>query len=406
MASSPYPPPSPGGHAFAPAFDSTLAAGSPPPRRRSRRGIALTLTTIGAVVIAGAIAGGVHVSANLGYDEALAAFEDAADDAETARTELTGSLDALALTQQTATSLSDADTGLLLDATTKDALTSSLDAAATTAESTASVAESEIPTADEKPGWAWELFDETAQLNDDRSDAEDLTGDFESAVAEIETADEAVAGAGLDVLAAVATAADGFESGHISARNTDIISFRAAAAVLDAHVDALDGASVSAYSSLESAAAAMIASEKAEIAEKQGPLYNARVEIEAFARGLAPGVLLDFDWSDRVNGYGEGDSMGGLATWWYGDPGYSTIELSNSVAAYWPSDRSKALVAHEVGHSISVRCSHLYDDSNQDTIEAWATAWAISMGYTDDANGTWAYGAPPQSLIDAAAVCR
>jgi len=28
------------------------------------------------------------------------------------------------------------------------------------------------------------------------------------------------------------------------------------------------------------------------------------------------------------------------------------------------------------------------------------------MGYTDDANGVWAYGYPPQSYIDAAAGCR
>lgn len=404
MASSPYLPPQPGGHAFAPAFDSTSVAAAP--RRRSRRGIAVALTTVGALVIAGAIGGGVHVSANLGYDDALTAWEDAAADAESARADLTNSLEVLALTQENGAALSSTDTGLLLDAATKESLTSSLDAAATVAESTADLAVAEVPTVDEKPGWAWELFDETARLNDDRSDADDLAADFETAAAEVATADEAVATAGLDVLTAVATAADGFESGHISARNIDIISFRAAATVLDAHVDALDSSSISAYSSLENAAAAMIASEKAEIAEKQGPLYDARVEIEAFARGLAPGVLLDFDWSDRVNGYGDGDSMGGLATWWYGDPGYSTIELSNSVAAYWPSDRSKALVAHEVGHSISVRCSHLYDDSDQDTIEAWATAWAISMGYTDDANGTWAYGPPPQSLIDAAAACR
>jgi hypothetical protein len=147
-------------------------------------------------------------------------------------------------------------------------------------------------------------------------------------------------------------------------------------------------------------------SEQAELAEKAGPLQTARLEIEAFARGLAPGVLLEFDWAPIVNGFGTDGGMGGYATWWYADPGYATIELSNSVAEQWPSYRSQSLVAHEVGHAISVKCEGAYDDSTQASIEAWATAWAISMGFTDDANGTWAYGPPAQPLIDAAAGCR
>ncbi len=53
-----------------------------------------------------------------------------------------------------------------------------------------------------------------------------------------------------------------------------------------------------------------------------------------------------------------------------------------------------------------MKCQSMYDSSTQDSIEKWATAWAISMGYTDDANGVWAYGYPPQNYIDAAAGCR
>ncbi len=168
----------------------------------------------------------------------------------------------------------------------------------------------------------------------------------------------------------------------------------------------MDAPTADAYVELESAAAAMLSSEQAELAEKQGPLFDARIQIEAFARELAPDVLIDFDWSDYVGGYGDGDSMGGYATWWYGDPGYSTIELSNSVAALWPSERSRALVAHEVGHAISVKCEGLYDDTTQESTGPGPRSRLVGSRFTDPANGTSAYGAPPQSLIDAAAGCR
>ena len=128
--------------------------------------------------------------------------------------------------------------------------------------------------------------------------------------------------------------------------------------------------------------------------------------MEAFARSLAPGVLLEFDWGPLVNGAGYNGSMGGYTTWWWDDPGRAVIQLSDSVAEQWPAERSRALVAHEVGHAISVKCEGMYDSSTQDSIEKWATAWAISMGFTDDANGVWAYGYPPQNYIDAAAGCR
>lgn len=263
-----------------------------------------------------------------------------------------------------------------------------------------------MPQSDEKPSWAWELFGETTQLNSDREAAGDLAADRDVASEAAVDAAGTISEAGLAAVASAADAATGFEAAHISARNLDIIALRTAAEKLQQSESTLDETTASSYTDLENAASQMLTSEQAEIAEKGGPLYNARLEIEAFARALAPGVLLDFDWSELVGGYGYADSMGGYATWWYGDPGYATIELSNSVAAYWPGARSEALVAHEVGHTMSIKCKGMYDDSTQENVEAWATAWAISMGYTDIANGTSAYGAPPQSLIDAAAGCR
>ena len=396
--------PPPGGHSFPASFDSvsTVAAAAARPHRKKRRG---TLLAVGGVVVLALACGGVQLGANLGYDDALVAFTAVAEDADEQQTLLDGELSTLNQTTSIASKVTTAASGALMDAPLKEDLDATIAAAETIATDAATLHEQDIPRANDKPEWAWELFGETEQLNTDRDTAEQLIEDFESSNNAASEATAAIEDAGINAVSTAAEASGPFEAAHISARNLDIIALRNAAEQIHA-AEALDEAAASAYVDLEAAAAQMLTSEKAELEEKAGPLRDARIEIEAFARSIAPGVLLDFDWSERVNGYGYGDSMGGYATWWYSDPGYATIELSNSVAANWPGDRSKALVAHEVGHTMSVKCQDMYDDSTQENIEAWATAWAISMGYHNDANGTWAYGAPPQSLIDAAAKCR
>ena len=155
-----------------------------------------------------------------------------------------------------------------------------------------------------------------------------------------------------------------------------------------------------------SAASQLRASNQAELDEKAGPLLDQRLAAEGFARSLAGDVLIDFDWAPIVNGYGSGGTVGGLAAWIPDSGGYATITLSDSVAAFWPSALSQALVAHEVGHAVSVRCGDRFDASTRAANEAWATAWAISRGFTGDGNGVSIYGSPPQELIDAAATCR
>ncbi len=397
-------PPLAGSHHLDSSFGAVTASAtaSDPPLRRKRTG--LMVTVLGVVTI-GAACAGVQWTANVGYDDALIAFEDAAQDAESGQTELAGALAALTETTDAAAIVIGADSGVLMDLSAKEAFIASIDQATDAETEGSTLTAKKLPEPADKPSWAWELFGQTAQLNADRDDAEEMLESFESTRDTIGEASGAVQETGTASVLSAADAAGAFEAAHVSARNLDILSLRDAAEELAGAVT-LDATTADAYVRLETSAASMLASEQAELAEKQGPLYDARIQIEAFARGLAPGVLLDFDWSPLVNGYGEADSMGGYATWWYADPGYATIELSNSVAQYWPGDRSKALVAHEVGHAISVKCEGMYDDSTQENIENWATAWAISMGFHDVANGTSAYGAPPQSMIDAAAGCR
>ncbi len=345
-------------------------------------------------------------SANVGYDDASLRVDDAfrtvtaqSAQAQHATTALIESTDAGHVIL---------DAGVAPIPVPEDAVTS-LSTAIADGEEAGAAAEqvmaTERPTRAEKPVWFWELFAATAQLSDDETDLTHLAGRLESVSGDARAASAAVDESGVAVVTGAGAAARDFEAAHISARNDSVIALRDAAARATA-VSSVDDTAATVYAALQAAGAQVIATENEEMAEKAGPLLSARLEIEAFARSLAPGVLLDFDWAPVVSGAGYNGSMGGYTTWWWGSPGRATIELSNSVAEQWPAERSRALIAHEVGHAISVKCQTMYDASTQDSIEKWATAWAISMGFTDDANGVWAYGYPPQSYIDAAAGCR
>ena len=347
-----------------------------------------------------------QLSANLGYDDAADRFDGALRTATAVKSETDHTREVL--TQAT-------DAGhVILDVTDariavpEDAV-SALSAAVAGGEEAGAAAETlaatALPSPGAKPVWFWELFGASAELAADEISLDERAADLEAATEDAAEAEDAVQESGLAVLSAAAEAAAGFEAAHLSARNDAVIALRDAAADALA-VTSIDGDAATTYVALQDAGAQIIATESEELAEKSGPLQGARLEIEAFARSLAPGVLLEFDWSPVVNGAGYNGSMGGYTTWWWDTPGRANIELSDSVAEQWPAERSKALVAHEVGHAISVKCQDMYDSSTQDSIEKWATAWAISMGYTDDANGVWAYGYPPQEYIDAAKGCR
>ncbi|PCE14147.1 hypothetical protein AUC47_05790 [Microbacterium sp. SZ1] len=356
------------------------------------------------VVAVGTIAA-LQTTANLGYDDAEANFQSARDSAQVSVSNLQQTTDALTATSEVANQLLQGDSGILTDPAAKESLGAAVAEADELASSASEQALISLPDADPKPTLFWELFGEASRLDEEADDLDELVGELDAEVPALTDADTAVEKAGLGFLGSAATAAAAFEAAHISAKNLDVIALRDAASDVSATAS-LDDLTVTSFVALQDAAAQVVASEQAELAEKAGPLQGTRLEIEAFARSLAPGVLLEFDWNPIVNNAGDNGSMGGLTTWWWDEPDRAVIELSNSVAEQWPADRSKALVAHEVGHAISVKCEDMYDSSTQDSIEKWATAWAIGMGFTDDANGVWAYGYPPQSYIDASLGCR
>lgn len=155
---------------------------------------------------------------------------------------------------------------------------------------------------------------------------------------------------------------------------------------------------------------AVVASEAAGEAEKQDPAYPAHAAIEAYARSIAHGINLDFQWHAVVGGYGAG-WYSGTTVYHPEDGGWATIDLNFDTVDGWNRGDvdAKALITHEVGHSQVVRpdCRPLFTGPvfNSDD-EMWATAWAISMGFDTAGSGIEAYGRPSDQQIATAGQCR
>ncbi len=145
-------------------------------------------------------------------------------------------------------------------------------------------------------------------------------------------------------------------------------------------------------------------------AAKQDPAYPVRAQIQEYARSIARGVPLDFEWHEQVSGLGAG-WYSGTALYRETDGGWATIDLNFTVQEGWAEGDidAKALVTHEVGHAQVVRaeCRPLFEGPafNRDD-EMWATAWAIGLGFDVLGSGIEAYGRPSDEQIVVAARCR
>lgn len=400
--------PTPDGHALPVRFSGMPALApemSVPPRRTPKvHHPRLVVGILGTILIVGVI-GAVQLGANLGYDDAKKRLTTISATAKSATAQFQRAYEQLGATSDVASRLLSGDSGVLADPTAKETLAAAVTAAGETVSAGQKLLATDLPTVETKPALFWDLFAATERLSALTRDVDGYLADLDSTSPAVAQAETTIDESGVAFLGTAAAAASSFEAAHLSARNADVIALRSAASAVST-ISEMDDATVDSFNALQDAAAQVVASEQAELSSKSGPLLNARLEVETFARSLAPGVLLEFDWSPIVNNAGSDGSMGGLTTWWWDEPDRAAIQLSDSVAEQWPADRSKALVAHEVGHAISVKCEESYDSSTQDSIEKWATAWAISVGFSDDANGVWAYGYPPQSYIDAANGCR
>lgn len=152
------------------------------------------------------------------------------------------------------------------------------------------------------------------------------------------------------------------------------------------------------------------AAQRAGEAAKQDPAYPIRAQIQEYARSIARGVPLDFEWHEQVSGLGAG-WYSGTALYRETDGGWATIDLNFTVQEGWAEGDidAKALITHEVGHTQVVRaeCRPLFEGPafNRND-EMWATAWAIGLGFDVDGSGIEAYGRPSDEQIAVAAQCR
>lgn len=374
------------------------------PRRRSRRWV-IVLTAVALVVLAWTA---VHLLALRTFDDAASAAvvterqaEAAGDSLRLATDDASRSVEAARVIGEATASAED-----LVDANARAGLSAAAEATTgviATAEQTLADGP-EAPDA-RRPLWTWELFADASRLAEESAILDAYTETLGTAADELGTSTTALEDSAMALYASVPGYAAALESANASAQALVVLDLREAADFAASQTTLGSGAEI-AFTDYATAAASLKTSQQAELAEKAGPLLGKRLAVEDYARSIAGGVVLDFDWAPIVNGIGGSAGMAGTATWNTGRGGFSTITLSNSVAQNWPSADAKALVTHEVGHSITSKCSTLFDSQDRDANEAWATAWAISMGHTSDANGVQAYGYPPQSLIETAATCR
>lgn len=401
-----------------PAIDATPApwapvqapdAGAPVPRPRlkPRAGVVIAWCAGAlALVVLAIVVAFVHVSANETFDAAHARLGIAAEEEADAHHSLTAAASAAERSLLSGELIVAAATDELVHPETRAAVDEALATTSARVDDAQDVLEDEVDDADaRKPFWTWELFAEASALDERSGAAIASAGDFADAERTLEDGHDTLVETAIALFASTEAAADALEAANVSARSAAVLDFRDAADRVAKQAGVGSDAAV-AFSLYASSAEALKVSAHAELAEKAGPLYATRLEIEAYARSIAGGVVLDFDWAPIVAGTGGSRGIGGTATWDSARGGSSTITLSHSVAEWWPNADSRALVAHEVGHAITSKCHDMFDSQNADANEEWATAWAISMGHTAEGNGVQAYGYPSQEMIDLAATCR
>lgn len=389
-----------------PASPGPAAPPAPAPRRRRRRAVlAWTLPIAGVLLLAG-IGAALQLTANLGYDDArthLTAALSKHDDEESRNVRTRVVDDEAARAAEHLLGVSDPT--MVGDAQRAE-LTTQRDRAQKASAAAVSLTGTKLSAPGTKPSWFWELYADSANLDAEARSVRTLTTALGHSSDELRSATEAIDKTGSDVIKAAAGLAGQIENDNRPSPNEGVLSLREGAARLAA-ASSFDEPIAEAFVGYAATAQKVRDGHTATLAAEAGPLQDARQQIEDFARSLVPGVLLDFEWADRVNdlggdnGYLSGETLTPIQS---GE--YATIRLSNSIAEDWPGDSSKALVAHEAGHAIATKCRTMVDNTDSPAAEAWATAWAISMGFTDDGNGTQAYGSPPDSLVQKAAGCR
>lgn len=383
----------------------------PPSGRVWSRRVIWSWVAVGALLVAAAIAVLLmFTAANERYDSAIGRYSAAAVEAR-------ARLEQLRQAEADATYTSDVAVGVLAaagdgytDAAAKADLVVHGGELTAALESDPDLVGTRIaspPLPESRPFWVTDLDRESERWGAATARVDASSAAFDTRTEALIAARAGVVESGTSFMGTLPASAAAMDAATGSARNADRIELREAIELITATGSSWNYDAVARVERYVAAAAAAQASHAAEEAEKAGPLYDRRVAVEAFARSIAGGVLLEFDWAPEVNGYGFDGSYAGTATWTAADPGFSSISLTNSVAEMWPDNGVASLVAHEVGHAIVSKCyGDLIAPVTSEENEAWATAWAIGMGYTSDGNGESIYGRPSDELIERSKACR
>ncbi|UJP10798.1 hypothetical protein L2X99_03925 [Microbacterium sp. KUDC0406] len=371
-------------------------------RRRGRT----WLGGAGTVVLVGLAVTGVQLWANLSYDDAEAAFQRSRAASAPATTTLIATMDDADEATDAAKAVDGVTAPELLSAEDRAALAAAADGLAQERADAGRIGLDPPSGPGEKPLMPWELFLRASDLRDRTTALDDRTAAQSSAARSLSGTISEVDDLGRDILQTARTAVPAIEKSTVDARCAPIVTLRKAAEDLKHAASSFDEGASDSLLELDEAVAAVRASAKSELAAKAGPLYDARRKAEAYARSISGGVLLEFVWTDRLLGQGAGQSGAGTATWDGNDGGTSHITLTNSIARYWPAEWTRALVTHEVGHSISAKCYEKFDWEDQDANEQWATAWAMSWGFSAYDSGANIYGTPSKALQNTAKTCR
>ncbi|MFE6733281.1 hypothetical protein [Microbacterium sp. NPDC057650] len=374
------------------------------PAARSRRRTWLWIS--GAVVITALTVAGVQLWANLSYDDAEETFLHARVAAAPATATLIATMDSADERTAAARALDGVSTPELLGADDRAALSEAAEGLSKHRAEAERIGLSIPREPAKKPVMPWELFGQASDLGERASALEDRTAAQDDAARSLDDEVGDVDALGGRILDAAQAAVPAIEKASVDSRFAPIIELRKADDEVKNSGDRLDENASASMLRLDKAVTAVRASATTELAAKAGPLYDTRRKIEAYARSISGGVLLEFVWTDRLLGQGAGQSGAGTATWDANDGGTSHITLTNSIARYWPAEWTRALVAHEVGHSISAKCYEKFDWENEQANEQWATAWAMSWGYDAYPAGADNYGMPPKSMLQAAKTCR
>lgn len=225
---------------------------------------------------------------------------------------------------------------------------------------------------------------------------------------------EAAADGVTEATRAVADATDALVDGAVETATAALAAspsatYRTRAALEGALDGSGDGSGASVrLTDLATAVADVRASHAAEVERRA--TSPVRAEIEDFARSISYGVEIDFAWAYIVGGYSSDGYYSGTAEFFHDGDGWGLVSLSESIEDAWTWDENaKAVVVHEVGHVQVLRepCATIFTGPEfAGDHEAWATAWAIGMGYDVPGAGIEAYGRPTDAQIAAAAECR